>query len=312
MLGIRPPDRVTAWGGRTAVEVTQSFLLRLLSRFGGEAGSREGSLVITVPAAGAQLDHQPPAYDAGTELAEILLALGHPPRRVLPAPIAALACLRRERPELADATRFAVCDIGAGGMSLALCAATASGARVIDVIRMIGAAAWNADTVPGAAGTRPVTLAERLVAEVARAAGAPAAGPGDPRSVYRWRALEAALGSPGEPGSPGHDLHRVFGAGGGPRAFGPLRFADIETTVSQVLDACAPLADAAGAALTRLLARRADPGWRRFGADPAARIVLIGGLTGLGPVRAALLGAVGLDSSDPGDTVVEAGGARTP
>ena len=310
MLGMRPPDRVTAWGGRTAVEVTQSFLLRLLSRFGGEEGPREGNLVITVPAVAAHPDHRPATHDGGTGLAEILLALGYPPQRVLPAPIAALAYLRRERAEMADATRFAVCDIGAGGMSFALCAATASAARVIDVIRMTGSAAWNDDTAPGAtAGDRPVTLVERLVAEVARTVGAPAAVPGDRRSVYRWRALEAALDNPGEPGSPGHDLHRVFGAGGAPRAFGPLRFADIETTVSQVLDACAPLADTAGAALARLLARRAEPDWRTFGTGPATRIVLIGGLTGLGTVRAALLRAAGLDSGDPGHAVVEAGPA---
>lgn len=306
MLGVWPADRVTAWGDRTPAEVTQSFLRRLLNRAGGDDGPREGSLVVTVPAVGAQPAPRARVRDSGVELVEILHALGHPPQRVLPAPIAALAYLRRERPELTEASRFAVCDIGAGGMSFALCAATESGARVTDVVRMTGATAWNDDTASaGAKGDRPVTLAERLVAEIASKGCAPAAVPSDGRSVHRWRALEAALASPGEEGSPGYDLRRAFAAGGRHPGFGMLRFADVEVTVGQLLGACAPLADSAEAALSGLLTRQADPGWRHFSAGPAARIVLIGGLTALGPVRAALLRAAGLDPRDPGGAAVE-------
>jgi hypothetical protein len=314
MLGVTSFDRIGAWGGRTPAEVTQSFLRRLLNRADGE----EGDLVITVPPAGAPggrtLDGR--AVAGGTELVEILGALGHPPQRVLPAPIAALTYLRRKHRALADATRFAICDIGAGGMSLALCTATAGGAQLADVVRMTGAAAWSdgiapaGRPVPGrrpATGARPVTLAECLVAEMARIGGAPAAGPGDGRAVHRWRALEAVLTGAGEEGSPGHGLRRVFGAGGRDPVFGVLRFADVQVTVTQVLEACSPLADSAGAALTGLLVRQADPGWHRFGPGAATRIVLTGGLAGLGPIRAALLRAAGLDPRDPGDAVVEAG-----
>jgi hypothetical protein len=305
MLGAWPSHRVTAWGGRTPAEVTQSFLRHLLIPAGGEEGSREGDLVVTVPPDGSHPAGPAGARDGGTELVEILRALGHPPRRVLPAPIAALTYLRRGHPELADATRFAICDIGAGGMSLALCTATASGARITDVTRMTGAAAWSDDTASGAAtGGRPVTLAECLVAEIARLGGAPAAHPGDGRSVRRWRILEGVLTS--KEGSPGQELRRVFGAGGRHPVLGVLRFADVEATVTQVLEACAPLADTAGAALTGLLVRQPDPGWHRFGAGAATRIVLIGGLTGLEPIRAALLRAAGLDPDDPGDAIVEA------
>jgi hypothetical protein len=289
MLGGWPSHRVTAWGGRTPAEVTQSFLRHLLLPAGGEEGTREGDLVVTVPP------------DGGTELTEILRALGHPPQRVLPAPIAALTYLRRGRPELADATRFAICDIGAGGMSLALCTATPGGARLTDVTQLTGAAAWSDDTASGAAtGGRPVTLAECLVAGIARIGGAPAAHPGDERSVHRWRTLEGALNSKED-----SELRRVFGAGGRHPVLGVLRFADVEATVTQLLEACAPLADTAGGALTSLLVRQPDPGWHRFGAGAATRIVLIGGLAGLGPVRAALLRAAGLDPNDPGDAIVE-------
>jgi hypothetical protein len=313
MLDAWPANRVTAWGGRTPAEVSQSFLRSLLNRAGGEEGPREGDLVITVPPDGRQPGDRRHAAglarDGGTELVEILGALGHPPRRVLPAPIAALTYLRREHPELADATRFAVCDVGAGGLSLALCTAAAGGVQLTDVVRMRGAAAWSDDTAAGtAAGGRPVTLAECLAAEMARIGGAQAANPGDERSVRRWRTLEGILISAGGDGGAGGDeLRRVFGAGGQHPGFGVLRFADVELTVTQLLDACAPLADTAGAALTSLLIRQADAGWHHFGAGTATKIVLIGGLTGLRPIRAALLRAAGLDPGDPGDAVFEAG-----
>jgi hypothetical protein len=307
MLGAWPADRVTAWGDRTPAELTQSFLRRLLNRSGSDEGPREESLVVAVPATGAQAAPRTRPRDSGAELAEILRALGHPPQRVLPAPIAALAYLRRERPGLTEARRFAVCDIGAGGMSFSLCAATESGARVTDVVRMTGATAWNDDTAPASVrGGRPVTLAERLVAEIARNGSAPAAVPGDGRSVHRWRALEATLATGEEEGTPGYGLQRVFAGGGRHPGFGMLRFADVNVTVGQLLAACAPLADSAEAALSGLLSRQADAGWRHFGTGPAARIVLIGGLTALAPVRAALLRAAGLDPRDPGGAVVEA------
>jgi hypothetical protein len=300
MLSASPSVRVTAWGRRTPTEVTQSFLRSLLDRR-GTAGPQEDDLVITVPADRAR------RRDGGTELAKVLSALGHPPRRMLPAPIAALTYLRREHPELGDATRFAVCDIGAGGLSLALCSTAASGVQVNDVIRMSGTSAWSDDTIPGGAtGARAATLAECLVAEMARIDGAPPAYPGDGRSVQRWRGLEAILNSAENEGSPGHELYRAFAAAGRHPGFGVLRFADVKVTVTQLHDACAPLADTAGAALTSLLVRAADQGWHHFGSGAQSRIVLIGGLSGLGPIRAALLRAAGLDPAEPGDAVVEA------
>jgi hypothetical protein len=302
MLGAWPPECVTAWGGRMPAEVTQSFLRRLLNRADGE----EGPLVVTVPAVVADRVGRRWERGSGTELVEILRALGHLPQRVLPAPVAALAYLRRERPELSDATRFVVCDIGAGGISLALCDATSGGAGIVDVARMTGTAAWGGVTVSGSAtGDRPVTLTECLVAEIARMCDVTAAAPGDWLSVHRWRALEAILARTEEEDPAGCDLRRVFGRGGPQLSYGVLRFADIEVRVSQLLEACAPLADTASAALTRLLARQADPGWRHLGTGPATRITLIGGLTGLRPIRSALLQAAGLDPYDPGDALVE-------
>jgi hypothetical protein len=293
VLGARPPARVAAWGGRTAAEVTQSFLRHLLLRAGGEEGPESGSLVVTVPAVGAHPAAGERARDGGRELVEILGALGRPPRRVLPAPIAALAYLLRERPDLSEVTRFAVCDIGAGGMSFALCVAAESGARIVDVVRVPGSAVWrDRDAEDGP----PVTLTERLAAQIARAGGAAADLPGGGRSVLRWRTLEAALASQDDSGL---DLQRVFGVRGRYPGFGLLRFADVEVTVAQVHDACAPLAAAAEAALTGLLARQPDPGWHHIGAGTPARIVPIGGLSGLRPIRDALLRAAGLDPRDP-------------
>ncbi|HLK79676.1 MAG TPA: hypothetical protein VKU77_39255 [Streptosporangiaceae bacterium] len=307
MLGEWPATRVTAWGGRTPGEVAQTFLRRLLIRGTDEDVPRADSLVVTVPATGPYPAAKGSLRDSGTELLEILYAIGYPPQRVLPAPVAALAFLQHEYPELTDATRFAVCDVGAGGMSFALCTSTATGARIIDVLRMTGAAAWNQDTMPGTATDgRPVTLTEGLVAEMARIGGAPAAAPGDGRSVHRWRALEAALASAGEEESPGYELRKAFWAGGKHPGFGGLRFADLEVTGVQVFQACARLAEAAGAGLSSVLARQEDPEWRRFGAD-ATRIVLIGGLTGLGPIRAALLQAAGLDAREARLDAREAG-----
>jgi hypothetical protein len=302
MLGAWPHERVPAWGGRTPTEVTQSFLHHLLSQRGDE----EERLVVTVdPAVDAAADR---ARNSGARLVEVLGALGHPPQRVLPTPIAVLAHVRREDPELADATRFAVCDIGAGGMSFALCTVAASGAQVTGFARLRGTAAWGTETAAAGAAERPVTLAEGLVAAIAAAVGAAVAGPGDPRSVYRWRSLEAALASQ-EQGSAGWELRRVFDPGGTDPGPGVLRFADIEVTAAQLLDACAPPAAAAGAALSRLLARSGDRGWRRFGPGNQTRIVLTGGLAGLPPVRAALLRAAGLDPRAPGGGAVETGGA---
>lgn len=307
MLGVRPTERVTAWGGRTGIEVTQSFLHFLLSRFLNRADGKEGQLVVTVPPVGAVQARRGRARDTGTELTEILGALGHPPQRFLPAPIAALAYLRRDRPELAETGRFAVCDIGAGGISLALCAATASGARIVDIATMTGAAAWGGDTVPGAVtGNRVITLIECLAAEIARIGGVTAATADDERLAHRWRALEAVLDRMEEDDSVGGDLRALFGACARRPGFGVLRFADVEVPVAGVLEACTPLAETASALLTSLLARQADPGWRHFGTGTATRITLIGGLTSLAPIRAALLRVAGLDPHDPGGAVVEA------
>jgi hypothetical protein len=106
LLGDSPYARVPEWGNRTPVETAQGFLRMLLSR----DARGDGDLVVATRAASGQLS-------------EILAAIGEPPRRMVPAPVAAVTYLRHSRPELSAAARFLVCDLGAGFMSVALCAA---------------------------------------------------------------------------------------------------------------------------------------------------------------------------------------------
>jgi hypothetical protein len=282
LLGGTRQGQIPEWGSRTPIEAAQAFLRLLLSR----GRSADGDLVVAVSATPGKLG-------------EILSAIGEPPRRMVPAPAAAVAYLRHARPDLAAATRFIVCDLGAGSVSIALCAAGPRATVVIDHIDLLGAAAWSDDTEPLASNDgRPDTLTEKLVSALAMTQGATLG-----RSVYRWRGLEAALRQSGG------DWPRALTDG----VSGPwsatrvpvLRFADLELTAGEFLGACAPLAHRAGSALRTLLKRQPDRGWRDVPGPVGIRMVLLGGLSVLWPVKESLLRAAGLDPRAPGPALVD-------
>ena len=306
-----PVSYVLAWGNRTAPEVTQTFLKCPLGGDDQRLAPKPGGFVVTVPPGPAQATAAGgPARSTGTELQEILTAIGLPPRRLVAAPIAALLHLRRRSAELASASSFVVCDIGAGSLSLSLCTAKPRGLRIADSIRLTGASAWSDDTLASAGtGERRPNLVECLVAALATASGGTSARITHATSVRRWRGLEHVLASEGQPDRLRLALQR---ASADRRRYGAdtaLRFADLEVTAGQLIDACAPLADQAAAALTRLLGRQAEPAWRRLGSGSPTRIVLIGGLSALRPVCSGLLAAAGLDPDQPAGAAVEPGGA---
>lgn len=291
MLGAWSSSRVSSWDGRTSGEVMRSFLGCLLE----QAPARPLAVALATP----------PGDD---ELGQVTAERGWPVPASIPAPLAILAYLRRKRPAVATASRYVICDVGAGALSLALCAAGPQGLRLTDATRLAGATAWSEATHPSAASDRLPTLAECLIAAVARMSGADRTPITEATSVRRWRALEAALAEragedwlTGGPGSPaaGRDRHQST-----------LRIDDLAVSQARILDACAPLADRAASALTSLLARQTGAGWRPAGGR-GPLLVLTGGLSALGPVRAALVTAAGWEPNDPGIPVIElTGNAR--
>jgi hypothetical protein len=310
MLDLAPTTGVGPWGGRTAIEVTQSYLRCLLAGDDPQAGE----LVLALPppitgrpradmtGAGVFAGITPIAVSAGQRapVRDILEALGRPPSRIVPTPVAAIAYLRHTRAELADVSRFIVCDIGAGSVSLSLCAVGPRATQVIAAVRLTGAAAWSEDAVDLAdVDGRHSTLIEHLVTSLARRHATPATG----WTVARWRALEAFLERAGDwPAS----IRASTRAGlPGPADREQLTFADLKVTTAELADACEPLATRAAAELAKLIKRHGGPGWPAADGGTGARIVLLGGLAALGPVRAALLAAAGADPLRPGAAVVE-------
>ena len=303
MLETRPHGFVERWGGRTAAEVAQTYLrcLRL-----AEAPA-DGNLVVAVPphvapppsaglfGSGAAAG---PAQQAQAAVPDILTALGRTPSQVVAAPVAAVAYLRHTRPELAGVTRFIVCDVGAGSMSFALCVVGPHSTRLADCVRLTGSAAWSGDNVGFTEpGDWSPPLIEFLITELGRKAGVPACD----RPVRRWRGLEWLLSQRG-------DWPSVVRNAPGPRIpsqeGSKQRIADLRVTADQLLSACSPLAERAAAALRTVIRAQSPDDWRPAGDGAGPKIVFLGGLTGLGPVRAALLAAVGADPADPGEAEV--------
>lgn len=298
MLGTALAARqVAAWRGRTPYEVTRDFLRCLLD-------SPDNGLVVAVPPETGTRRDEADGQDVRSEIPELLTALGLAPRRLVTAPVAALLWLRDNDPALAGAARVAVIDIGAGSAEFSLCTMAGPAVRVVDSIRLVGRSAWDGP-LPAAAD-RPPTIAECLTMTLATAAGA-RIGPGGQAPAYWWRAFESALADDRMRDRLDAVLQLAAEARhrhGNARA---LRFGDIDVTASQLLDSCGPLARRSVAALGQLLGRQADPGWQRFGPGDGTRLVLTGGLGALLPVRAALLGSLGLDPARPGGGVVQAG-----
>ncbi|HLK72995.1 MAG TPA: hypothetical protein VKU77_05030 [Streptosporangiaceae bacterium] len=311
---------VPAWQGRTAGEVTQSFLRRLLDPGGSLAhhtrpdadpqtprdadGAAPGGLVVAVPPSGGARHRADDEPSVAGELQDILTALGRPARRVVAAPVAALLWLGRHDPDLAAASRIVVVDIGAGCLQVALCTGARPALRVADSIRLAGGSAWGEQVLSAVGvGDRLPTLAECLVTALATASGAGPARAGQ-EPVSRWRAFEAALADDQARDRLDAVLQSASAARHRHGSTPALRFGGLAVTASQFLDACEPLARQSAAAVGRLLRHRNDPGWLRFGSGTGTRLVLIGGLSTLYPVRAALLASLGLDPERPGDGVV--------
>jgi len=311
LTAARSADRVPSWLNRTPAEVTQGYLRCLLDTAEPaetDGGNEPHGLVAAVPPSDrVPADPGTQAHrTAGAEMRDILAALGRPPGRLVAAPVAVLLQLRHDHPGLASVGRFIVCDVGAGGITLTLCTAGACGIRIRDTIRLTGSLAWGDDTLAAAnPDDRLPTLAEILVtalASVSRRETGPAA---DATSVRRWRALESVLANQGQRDRMDAVLQQATAARHRHGDTVALRFADMRVTAAQLLDGCAPLADRCAVALGRLLARQSDPGWLRPGGDAGTRIVLTGGLSGLSPLRDALLAAAALDPHAPGPGVIE-------
>jgi hypothetical protein len=310
VLGSPAADRqVTAWGDRTAGEVTRGYLRCLLDAApqSGDPSPDGDDLVVAVPAVGTEADGYLPS--AGAELRDSLTALGCPPRRLIPAPVAALLWLRHRDPGcLADVGKVAVIDVGAGSVDLTLCTVAGYSVRVTDATRLAGPAPWGeiAPTADGAG--RPTALAERLVMALAAVGGDQVDQGSSWHTAFLWRAFEDALAD--VPARERLDvvLQMAAEAPGRHGATTALRFAGIEVTAAQVIDACEPLARHAVAALGELLGRQDAPGWMGFGAAPDERVLLLGGLTALRPVRAALLESLGLDPDHPSRTLLSVPG----
>jgi hypothetical protein len=306
MLDSQPHTFVDSWGGRTAAEVTQSYLrcLRIAE------APRDGNLVLAVAplATPAQRTDPPGSGSSITTRAaprvravvpDILTALGRPPSRVVAAPVAAVAYLRHTRAELAGIARFIVCDIGAGSLTIAFCTVGPHGTQLVDCVRLTGSAAWSEDTAGFTeAGQRPPALIELLVTDLAKRTGAPALA----STVRRWRGLEWLLDGHGDWPSAVRDAQGP----GQPRQRGrQQRVADLRVTTNQLLAACLPLAERAAAALRAMIRSQREADWRVSGSGARAKVVFLGGLAGLGPIRAALLSAAGADPAEPGEAVLE-------
>lgn len=311
--------QVRVWGDRTASEVTRGYLWCLLDESGsaptvppGAAGPAAGSgtappeLVAAVPVDAAALHGTDVTPSVSVELREALAMLGRPPQRLVAAPVAALLWLRHSNPGLAEASRVLVIDVGAGSADLTLCSVSKRAVRVTDAARYVGGAAWDGASLSGSwtvDGGRPAALAERLVMALAEAAGA------RPRPVgwettQLWRAFEDALALPAVKERLDVVLQMAAAARRRHGAAPAIRFGGLEISADQFIGACEPLVRQCVSALGELLGRQDSRDWPRFGTEPGDRVVLLGGLAELRPVRAALLESLGLDPDRPGGSLL--------
>jgi hypothetical protein len=295
LLGTPDSGRqVASWESRTPTEVTGSYLERLLQRSASDADEgRADALVATVP-----------ATEVARQFEAILAVQDNAPGRVVAAPVAALLWLRQCHPDLATASRIVVIDAGAGAIDLSLCTANGDEVRVADSMRLIGQEAWLGENPADAlVGDRPPTLAECLAAAVASAAG-PRFGRDGRTPVYWWRAFERVLADERSRDQLDTAVQLASEARQQHGSVTALRFGGLEVTADQLMNACEPVSLPTVAALGRLLDRQADPGWSAFGSGTATRLVLVGGLNALLPLRSAFLTGVGLDPDHPDGVVV--------
>jgi hypothetical protein len=300
-------SRVAEWHGHTPAGVTRDFLRCLLEETTAGTDPLTGrddaalapvNLVVAAPPNAYPPDEEQ-RRDVGSEIRDALEALDWIPRRFIAAPVAALLWLRHRHPDLPAARRVLVIDVGAGAADFSLCTLAKGAIRVTDSVRVTGVAGTSA------AGP-PCPLAEQLITALAavRRAGPPgtaANAAGDER-VRWWRSFEAALADDAVRDRLDVVLQQAAAL---PHRHGnamALRFGGLEVTANELFDATAPLARRLVAALGELLGRQQDPGWRGFrpGADTTDQVLLLGGLTVLYPLRAALLSSLGLDPDSAG------------
>jgi hypothetical protein len=284
-------ESVPAWDGKTPNGVTKDFLRCLLDEVEADGddpltdpddgSAPQADLVVAVPP-GARA----PYHAAGLELQSALGALDWQPKRLIAAPVAALLWLRHRDPALNAARRILVIDVGAGSAEFSLCTASRGAVRVVDSDRVTG----------GAQESQPAALVEDLVGALAAAAEVGREEPGRDRARL-WRAFEAALADDAVRERMDVALQQAAMLRQRYGTAPALRFAGTSVTASDVLEAADPLAERLVGALANLLGRQEDPAWRGFrpGANSADRVVLLGGLTVLRPLRTALLSFLGLD-----------------
>lgn len=298
-----PTTPVTVWQGRTPDEVTARFLSCLLNPLGSERDeddSEPAELVVAVP---PEAGERVAATADGTPgLPEILATLGLAPRRAVDAPVAALLWLRQRHQDLTMASRVVVIDAGAGSVDLSLCVVTGDALRVTDSIRLAGGSAWGTET-SATAGDRPLTLAEHFVGALVATTGTRVGAAGRTAS-YWWRAFERALADEGARERLDAVLQLASAEPGRHASTPALRFGGLGVTAEQLLDACEPLTVHCSAALSQLLGRQEDPRWPGFGDGDGTRLLLLGGLSALYPLRAGLLAAAGLDQGRSGHGAV--------
>jgi hypothetical protein len=319
LLGTALADApVTGWQDRTPAQVAQDFLGFLLPSAGADHAmtradgktqvdgetrlgrdDREsgpsGMVLAVPPPPGSDGQRAEPA--TGTE--DVLSTLGWRPDRLVNAPVAALLWFRHHDPRLGAASRFLVVDAGAGSVEFSLCASTGTTLRVADSARLSADAAWEgASRARGTDGTRSFTLTEHLVAALAaETRGGLAHG----ESARLGRAFEAVFAKDAVQDRLDAVLQQAAVLRQRHGSTVAVRLDGLEVTASQFLDATEPLARQCAAALGELLGRQHDPGWRRYGGAEGTRVVLLGGLTALWPLRAGLLSFLGFDPERPGD-----------
>ena len=297
MLGTGPAGQPMVQR-RAPEEIAAEFLRLLLEDLG---------LAVTGPAVMSWSAAVPPGPTAGTaaELAAILSPPGWSSPRLLAAPLALLLYLRHSRPDIAPASRFIVCDLGASSATLTLCALAGYRIRIVDFLRVTGTSSWEADTRDYAdVADRLPLLVEGLATALTGAEGH--SGAADQAAPVRyWRELEQALADSDQRERLDAVVEQALTD---PQRYGgttALRIGDLPVTAAQLLQACTPLANRCATELIALLRRQRDPAWLRPGPAAGTRIVLAGGLSVLRPLRAALLSAAGLDPATTGGGVVD-------
>jgi hypothetical protein len=284
-------------GGRSPAEVTREFLRFLLDDAGRSNAARSDATALPIAMA-------IPPGPAGAELEAIFSALGRPSARMLATPAAVLLYLRDSHPDLASASNFIVCDLGAAAVTLSVCVITGSRLRVLAFSQVFSVPFGPAGTHDHVdAGERRPFLIESLASALSGEEPADRA-----TRVRRWRELEKALADDEQRERLDAVLEQALADSTRYSGTVALRIGNVTVTAATLLRACTPIADRCATELTRLLRRQRDPAWLRPG--ESTRVVLTGGLSTLRPVRAALLSAAGLDPVAPGPGAVVLDGAE--